>query len=224
MLVLSPGKVFMDGTVVFPSHSGFLRSDSAAQDLQPSRPFFRWPPVTEGNPRGPAHRGGTLWLLETLRKADSGGVSAAPVVQTGPASSALHSVETGLPPVFLIGLCFTMRRFVPKCHAVCYALLLKFHACQRARVPVCVWVSAREAPAVAVNTNEIIPQRKPKTLLVGISVHVILICSNPFRDNPNLSLSFPWWFPLCLASHSVSPLLFFLICPDVEHLGGICKR
>lgn len=53
----------------------------------------------------------------------------------------------------------------------------------------CVYV--REAPAVAVNTNEIIPQREPETLPVGISVHVILICSNPFRDNPNLSRSSP---------------------------------
>lgn len=43
-----------------------------------------------------------------------------------------------------------------------------------------------EAPAVAVNTNEIKPQRKPETLPVGISVHVILICSNPFRANPDL--------------------------------------
>lgn len=68
---------------------------------------------------------------------------------------------------------------------------------------------AREAPAVAVNTNEIIPQRKPKTLLVGISVHVILICSNPFRDNPNLRLSFPRCSPLCLASHTVLPLFLF---------------
>lgn len=43
-----------------------------------------------------------------------------------------------------------------------------------------------EAPAVSVNTNEIRPQRQPETLPVGIFVHVILICSNPFRDNPNL--------------------------------------
>lgn len=195
----------MDGTVLFPSHLGFLRSDSTAQDLQPPRPFFRWPPVTEGNPRGPAHQGGTLWLLETLRKADSGGVSAASVVPTGPASSAVLSIETGLPPVLLIGLCFTMRCLVRKCRAVCYAHLLKLHIC------VCVcggggdWVSAREAPAVAVNTNEIIPQRKPKTLLVGISVHVILICSNPFSDNPNLRLSFP---SLSCFSHCL-PTLFF---------------
>ena len=51
-------------------------------------------------------------------------------------------------------------------------------------------VSVIEAPAVAVNTNEIIPQREPETLPVGISVHVILICSNPFRANPNLCPSF----------------------------------
>lgn len=96
----------MDSTVVFPSHSGFLRPDSTAQDLQPPRPFFRWAAVTEGHPRGPAHRGGTLWLLETVRKADSGGVFATSVVQTGPASSALHSVQTGLRAVRLIGLWF----------------------------------------------------------------------------------------------------------------------
>lgn len=41
----------------------------------------------------------------------------------------------------------------------------------------------RAAPAVVVNTNEIIPQGQPETLPVGISVYVILICSNPFRDN-----------------------------------------
>lgn len=213
----------MGATVVFPSHLGFLRADRAAQDLQPPRPFFRWPPVTEGGPRGPAHRGGTLWVLETLRKADSGGVSAASVVQTGPAGSALHSVETGLRPVLPIGLCFTMKCFVRKCHAVCYALLLKLHACRS--VWVCKWESARErareAPAVAVNTNEITPQREPKTLLVGISVHVILICSNPFRDNPNLTLSF-LSVSLSVLLLTLSPLFFFLICPDVEHLGGIC--
>lgn len=79
-------------TIVFPACSGFLRFDSPAQDLQPPGPFFGWPSVTKRNPRGPALRRGTLWVLETLRKADSGGVSAAPVVQTGPASSALHSV------------------------------------------------------------------------------------------------------------------------------------
>lgn len=81
------------------SFSGFLRFNSTSQDLQPPGPFFRWPSVTEGNPRGPAHRGGTLWVLETLRKADSGGVLATSVVPTGPASSALHSVQTGLHPV-----------------------------------------------------------------------------------------------------------------------------
>lgn len=79
----------------------------------------------------------------------------------------------------------------------------------------CVYV--REAPAVAVNTNEIKPQREPETLPVGISVHVILICSNPFRDNPNLSPSFPLngSLPFLIVS-----LLSF---PDVGHLGGICK-
>lgn len=67
----------------------------------------------------------------------------------------------------------------------------------------------REAPAVAVNTNEIIPQREPETLPVGISVHVILICSNPFRDNPNLSPSFPFCVSL---SHSFSLSLCRLHC------------
>lgn len=51
---------------------------------------------------------------------------------------------------------------------------------------VCVCECEGEAPAVSVNTNEIIPQRQPETLPVGIFVHVILICTNPFRDNPNL--------------------------------------
>lgn len=50
----------------------------------------------------------------------------------------------------------------------------------------CVCECEGEAPAVSVNTNEIIPQRQPETLPVGIFVHVILICTNPFRDNPNL--------------------------------------
>lgn len=78
------------------------------------------------------------------------------------------------------------------------------YVCERARE--CVYVS--EAPAVAVNTNEIIPQREPETLPVGISVHVILICSNPFRDNPNLSRSFPsLCFSSCLPFLTVSLLL-----------------
>lgn len=68
-----------------------------------------------------------------------------------------------------------------------------------------------EAPAVSVNTNEIIPQRQPETLPVGIFVHVILICSNPFRDNPNLRPLFS-----SSAFHSLST--------DAGHLGGVCAR
>lgn len=73
----------------------------------------------------------------------------------------------------------------------------------------------REAPAVAVNTNEIIPQREPETLPVGISVHVILICSNPFRDNPKTQrLSSPQPLPA---------LLTVCVFPDVGHPGGVCE-
>lgn len=72
------------------------------------------------------------------------------------------------------------------------------------RVRECV---CERAPAVAVNTNEIIPQREPETLPVGISVHVILICSNPFRDNPTSA-------PLFLSvSLSLSP---FSKCPTAR--------
>lgn len=87
----------------------------------------------------------------------------------------------------------------------------------------CVYVT--EAPAVAVNTNEIIPQREPETLPVGISVHVILICSNPFRANPNLN-------PSLLIFACPSCLFFFLTVfllsssyisfPDAGHLGSVC--
>lgn len=66
----------------------------------------------------------------------------------------------------------------------------------------------REAPAVSVNTNEIIPQRQPETLPVGIFVHVILICSNPFRDNPNLSPSLPLNVSLPVSSHRLRSLHF----------------
>lgn len=69
----------------------------------------------------------------------------------------------------------------------------------------------REAPAVAVNTNEIIPQREPETLPVGISVHVILICFNPFRDNLNSSASF-------FSPHSVSLPAFLFSSPLCHHL------
>lgn len=74
---------------------GLLRSDRAAQDLQPPGPFLRRPPDIEGDPGGAADGGGTLWLLEALGEADRGGVAAAPVVQAGPASPALLAVQTG---------------------------------------------------------------------------------------------------------------------------------
>lgn len=83
----------------------------------------------------------------------------------------------------------------------------------------CVYMT--EAPAVAVNTNEIIPQREPETLPVGISVHVILICSNPFRANPNLSPSLP---PLPISVFTISLLCSSSISfPDAGYLGSVCK-
>lgn len=90
-----------------------------------------------------------------------------------------------------------------------YLLLATYNICTS--VKLCMWdrerVYVSEAPAVAVNTNEIIPQREPETLPVGISVHVILICSNPFRDNPNLSPSFP---PMFLSLYFFSHCLYLL--------------
>lgn len=84
---------------------------------------------------------------------------------------------------------------------------------------VCVSVSVSEyegeAPAVSVNTNEIIPQRQPETLPVGIFVHVILICSNPFRDNPNLRPLF---------SPQPSSASFYFLSADVGHLRGVRPR
>lgn len=93
-----------------------------------------------------------------------------------------------------------------------------------------LWLCERQSvciikvPAVPVNTNEIIPQREPETIPVGISVHVILICSNPFRANPNLSPSFPFSANLFLSSFSV-----FLLSqrdpyvPDAGYIGSICN-
>lgn len=73
-------------------------------------------------------------------------------------------------------------------------------------------VDVTEAPAVAVNTNEIIPQREPETLPVGISVHVILICSNPFSANPDPRPLFP---PASSSSFSSSA---FCCLHDLPHL------
>lgn len=76
-----------------------------------------------------------------------------------------------------------------------------------------VCVCKREAPAVAVNTNKIIPQREPETLPVSISVHVILICFNPFRDNPNLSPSFLLSASLTTFHHSLAYRCLYRVPP-----------
>lgn len=81
-----------------PLRSGLLRFDRAAQDLQPPGPVLRRAPDPAGHPGGAADRGGALWLLEALGEADRGGVTAAPLVQAGPAGSALLPVQTGRHP------------------------------------------------------------------------------------------------------------------------------
>lgn len=74
---------------------GLLRPHSSEEDLQPPGSVHRWAAFAARNPSRSADRGGALRLLETLWKDDCGGVTAAPVAQTGSPSVAFHPIQTG---------------------------------------------------------------------------------------------------------------------------------
>lgn len=93
-----PLNILTSGVLISIPHPvvlGLLGPHSSEEDVQPPGPVHRRPALAPGHPGRSAHRRGALWLLEALGENDRGGVSTAPVVQTGTQSSAFYPIQTG---------------------------------------------------------------------------------------------------------------------------------